>query len=88
MKLRDEDLWVLLLCSLRYAMGRASYVTGEVADMIRRYKSHLTAPQRAQIAGEIRTAVRDAHNGGGFLGMKMDEDGWVRLAEEMEGEKP
>jgi hypothetical protein len=84
MKLRDEDLWVLLLCSLRYAMGRASYVTAEVARLIRHYKLHLTAPQRAQIAGEIRTAIREAHNGGGFLGMRMDEDGWVRLAEELE----
>lgn len=86
MNLRDNDLWVLLLCSLRYAMGRASYVTGEVANLVWRYRNHLTQPQRAQIAGEIRTAVREAHNGGGFLGMKMDEAEWVRLADRLEGE--
>ena len=83
--LRAEDLWPLLICTLRYSLGRMSYVTAQTAGLVRDYSEHLKPWQRKQIAAEIRTAIADAHRlYNAPLGMQMDEDGWARLAEEIE----
>ena len=83
--LSTGDLWPLLICTLRYSMGSQSYVTAQTADLIRDYGRHLKPWQLQQIAAEIRTAIADAHRLYNHpLGMQMDEDGWVRLAEEIE----
>ena len=83
--LKIDDLWPLLICTLRYSMGRQSYVTAQTCDLIRDYARHLKAWQLAQIAAEIRTAIAESHRlYNTTLGMQMDEDGWIRLAEEIE----
>ena len=83
--LRVSDLWPLLICTLRYSLGRQSYVTAQTCDLIRDYARHIKPWQLQQIAAEIRTAIADAHRlYNAPLGQQMDEDGWVRLAEEIE----
>lgn len=79
-----SDVWSLVLCTLRYAMGRSSYITSEACRYVREYAGYMRQNEVNQIAVEIREAVAYAHKRGDMLGMKMDEDGFVRLAEEIE----
>lgn len=48
-----NDMWGLLLYSMRYAMGRSSYAPGEAVDLVLRYADALETHQLQQIADEI-----------------------------------
>ena len=40
MIIKDEDIWDLkdmIMCALRYALGRKTYITSETAEFIKRY---------------------------------------------------
>jgi hypothetical protein len=86
------DMWPLLINSVRYAIGRASYAPAEVADLVRKYGAALKSWQRQQIAQEIgeeirfgkRIAARSDSNA------KFPYEGlWTALADELEkGAKP
>ena len=69
-----EDLWPMLMSAIRYSFGRKSGIAADVRLWCRRYKEFLHPWQRAQIAEEIREAVRQANAAGGTLGGKIDED--------------
>jgi hypothetical protein len=84
LNMKATDLWALILCTVRYALGRCSYVTSEAEYLVRTYGIYLEQWQLAQIAREIRDAVENAHTMGGTLGMEMDERAWVRLAEDID----
>src|SRR3990172_12066555 len=58
MRVLTEDLWVMLISTIRYSMGRQSYMPGLCAEMYAHYKSALTLGQRKQIADEIETELR------------------------------
>ena len=74
-----EDMWPLLLQSVRYAMGRQSYAVGECCRMVRMYAGHLTAGQVAQIGREIAEGLLVASLAGNTLGMDMDDREWRSL---------
>lgn len=82
-EISDDDLWIMLLCALRYSMGRSSYITGLAADLYRRYRHRLTKPQREQVAREIEEELRLAESLSRTLGDKVDHDIWARLAAEI-----
>jgi hypothetical protein len=48
-----NHLWVLLLCMIRYSLGRMSYAPGECVEYYGKYKAALTADQKRQIAREV-----------------------------------
>jgi hypothetical protein len=86
----DNDLWIMLLSQLRYAMGRRSYMPSLTADMIERYISHLTFSQREQMLREIQFEIRihdaNAVDGlHGHLGGDRDVKVWRDLASYLEG---
>ena len=81
-----DDLWSMYLCMVRYALGRSSHVTSECALFYSRYKRAFDSRQRDQIAREIEEAIARANAREGTLGMKVDHDGWVTLAEQIREE--
>lgn len=83
MTIHDEHLWPLLLCTIRYAMGRSSYIVGDACDYYRCYGSRLTAWQRQQIGREVADAVALAERMDGLLGHEIDHREWKRLSDEI-----
>jgi hypothetical protein len=88
--IEPHDLWPMLINSVRYALGRASYAPSEVADLVRKYGSALKPWQRMQIAQEIREEIRFSKRIAARPNALFPYEGlWSSLAEELEkGAKP
>lgn len=88
-KLNSDQAYTAAICSLRYAMGRMSYVTSDVAHLIRALWPALPAKARVVLMRDMDEAVaqdeidRDGHNGNpvfaAHLGMDMDRMVWINL---------
>lgn len=72
----SDHLWSMLLCYVRYAMGRMSTAPSTALDLLRQYAPHLRPEQRAQILAEVRQELRIAEDGGKHLGMACDHRTW------------
>ena len=48
-----EDLWVMLLSTIRYSLGRSSYITSWAAELAVRYEAFLRYEQLVQLADEV-----------------------------------
>ena len=94
--LEDEYIGAIVICAVRYALGRESYMPGLVQDFIMRHPEILTENDRQVIimdieeADEIRTYTME--NGQTLtvdrLGnTKIDRPGWLRLKEWLKGVK-
>lgn len=79
----DDDLWTFLVCTVRYAMGRESYISGLTCDLVRRYRHRLRPDQVEQIAREVAKEIELAEKSGRTLGADMDHREWVRLVEDL-----
>lgn len=53
-----HDAWTLLLCTMRYAMPRNSYMPSEAINLVIRYSDALTEHQLRQIAKEMDESIR------------------------------
>lgn len=78
-----NEMWTLLMCSLRYAMGRRSYVTTEISEMLFRHFDMLTEAQQLQVVKEILQELRMCQEAGRTLGDQMDHDMWSRTASDL-----
>ena len=92
----DAEIGAIVICAVRYALGRESYMPGLVQDFIMRNPEILTESDRQVIirdieeADEIRTYTMK--NGQtltvDMLGnTKIDRPGWLRLKEWLKGVK-
>ena len=80
-----NTLWTLLLCTVRYAMGRQTGVVSETCRYVRCYHEHLESWQVAQIAREIREEIERARRiYNTTLGAQCDHEDWIKLAEFLE----
>jgi hypothetical protein len=81
---RPDDLWVMLLSTVRYTLGRRSYATAQCRDLVLAYGGGLLPPQRDQIRHEIQDALLEAAKQGRTLGDKVDNDVWRNLVYDLE----
>ena len=92
----DAEIGAIVICAVRYAIGRESYMPGLVQDFIMRHPEILTENDRQVIirdieeADEIRTYTTE--NGRTItydrLGnTKIDRPGWLKLKEWLKGVK-
>lgn len=90
----DAEIGAIVICAVRYALGRESYMPGLVQDFIMRHPEILTENDRQVIirdieeADEIRTYTME--NGQTLtvdrLGnTKIDRPGWLKLKEWLKG---
>ena len=80
-------MWDLLICSLRYAMGRRTGIVSDVCGHIRAYHEYLEPWQVKQIAREIREEIAFVQRTQGpktTLGAACDHEDWTELAEFLE----
>ena len=87
--LNPDQAFTAALCSIRYAMGRMSYINAEVTDLARALWPSLSTRARAVILTELNDAIerdqveREGHNGdpgmAPRLGMDVDRAQWVAL---------
>jgi hypothetical protein len=69
----------LIFLSFRYALGRSTYVTHLVADLISKYKECLYSNTINSICNEIIIA-----NGRDNIGDAVDRDIWLKLLGELD----
>lgn len=77
--MNSDHLDILLCCSLRYAYGHSSYLTGMVAELIKEYKGELNIVQLDQLTSELRTLLLTQDPG-----MDIDRHIWEDLLYHLE----
>lgn len=77
-------MWVWMLCSLRYAMGRRSTVVSDITEDLIQYFHVFDEHQRKQFIREIREEIERAENLGRTLGDPMDHKRWQETADSLE----
>lgn len=79
------DLRTLLLCSIRYALGRCSYITFEIGEMLERYFPLFDKDQQLFFIKEIEEELVRHEQLGKDCGQKMDHKMWSDLAMTLRG---
>lgn len=80
----SEDLGTLLLCSMRYALGRRSYIVGYVASMIVEYLPLVSTSDVGIMTRELHDEINRAEENGKTLGDKQDHAVWWKLRDTLE----
>lgn len=73
----------LLCCTVRYALGRATYVVAWVVDLVVAHEPWLTDRARSVLVRDIRQAFEH-----GATGMDMDTDQWRRALAVLDPDRP
>lgn len=76
---------LVLICAVRYALGRQSYMVGVVADYVNSVKEKLSMNCRNIIVRDITEAIEFYHEHGTTCGMECDERTWQNLLEALKG---
>ena len=69
----------ILVCAVRYALGRMSYVVGDVCKYIANRKDSLTKHCRLIIISDIEREIEMYHRLGRTCGHECDEKDWLKL---------
>lgn len=80
-----DDAWVLLISTVRYAMGRACTAPTAAQRLVETYRAALAPWRVAQIVREVREECRRAEREGRPLGQPIDHCGWLDFADRLEG---
>ena len=75
----------ILICAVRYALGRMSYIVGVVCDYVAVKQPELSKECINIIILDIEEELKLYHDAGQTLGMECDERTWVRLLERLKG---
>ena len=75
----------ILICAVRYALGRMSYIVGVVAEYVSVKQPGLSKECINIIIRDIEEELERYHKCGQLLGMECDERTWVRLLERLNG---
>jgi hypothetical protein len=62
--LSDHELSTLAVSSVRYALGRKTYVVGDVVRFVQRAAPDLAPAARTAIARDVRDALAEGRAGG------------------------
>ena len=74
----DESI---LICAVRYALGRMSYMVDEICRYVTFKRKALSMECLEIIIRDIEEELQRYHNSGQMLGMECDEKLWTRLLE-------
>ena len=78
----DEQL---LICAVRYALGRQSYIVGVVADYVAFKRKTLSQQCTDIIIRDIEEEIAFYHRQGRTCGMECDERTWINLSKVLKG---
>ena len=74
----DEQI---LICAVRYALGRMSYIVGVVAEYVAIKRNELSEECVNIIIRDIEEQLGFYHSHNSTLGMECDEETWKNLLE-------
>ena len=77
----------IIICAVRYTLGRMSYIVGVVCEYVALKNSELSEHCIAIIIRAIREELQRYHDIGQALGMECDEGNWISLLEILEEER-
>lgn len=91
----DAEIGAIVICAVRYAIGRQSYMPGLVQDFIMRNPEVLTEHDRQVIIRDIEDAdeITTYKSANGYMTIdrlgdtKIDRPGWLKLKEWLKGLK-
>ena len=72
----NNDMWILLMSTIRYSMGRRTYMSFLAGELVIKYHSYLTKNQLLQIVEEIERELKLSEVNSNYLGSKYDHEGW------------
>ena len=75
---------MIIICAVRYALGRMSYVVDEVCKYVASKRDKLSRNCINVITRDIKEEMQRYHDLGEKLGMECDERSWVKLLEVLE----
>lgn len=70
---------MILICAVRYALGRMSYIVHEVCQYVTFARATLSKECINIIIRDIEEELERYHNLGHSLGMECDEKEWLQL---------
>lgn len=82
-EISQDELSLFLICLLRYALGRRSYVVTDATLKIEKYFHKLTVWERDRVIQEIQEALDAANRGNRHVGDKIDHDAWEACVERL-----
>lgn len=71
----------MLICAVRYALGRQSYIVSVTCDFVKSIKDKLSQNCINIIIRDIEEEIKMCHNLGRTCGMECDEADWIKLLE-------
>jgi len=74
-----QDLWTLLLSTIRYSMGRTTYMPEYCIDLYLNYGRKLSVGCKKQIANEIKEKLLMSEMVPTILGHECDCASWKKL---------
>ena len=77
----------ILICAVRYALGRMSYIITVVCDYVYFKRKTLSRECINIIIRDIEEEMERYHSSGELLGMECDERTWSRLLETLKMER-
>lgn len=80
--MNNMELNDLMVCAFRYALGRRSYITHTIAELLIKHKDKLFAQSKETVLKDIQVAF-DTNN----YGMEMDRAVWEKLQGELNNDK-
>lgn len=78
MSLSHDDTDTLVVCSVRYALGRATYIVYDVCKIVRKTWSSLKQTTKTVVLKDIEDALKRVPEGE-FLGHSCDHEQWSEL---------
>lgn len=78
MEFNNAEIQDLMVYAFRYALGRKTYVTIAMSDILMKYKDKLSQDSKDLICRDIQYAI-DVNN----YGMPMDKDIWEIVKSEL-----
>lgn len=78
-RVSQDDLETMVVCTVRYALTRRSYIVGDAATIVRWSWDDLRPGIRSVVLRDVSEAIERAEASGMTVGMQMDHDVWVLL---------
>lgn len=76
----------MLICAVRYALGRRSYVVSDTCNFVASIRKKLSPNCIGIIIRDIEETMEMYHRSGNLCGMECDEKEWYRLLEVLKKE--
>lgn len=95
--LTQNEFQTLVICSVRYALGRMTYIVSDTAEIVRKHRQYLTPHTISIIKKDILFCIEEhnsslqsplfLNNGISPLGSECDAWVWLDLLQELENDK-